>query len=89
MKRKALLVGARASFQGPWVHLEGGEWVIDPTHSLRGGFELEIRDAKHEVEISEDARWLRVFGPCSIRASVHSDYAGPDIHLDVEQVSHA
>lgn len=87
MRRKALLVGARASFVGPWVHLEKGEWVVDPTSPFDGIY-LEIAGEHLEVDTSEDKKVLLITGPCKVRALVPADYEGNGVHLDIGMTAH-
>jgi hypothetical protein len=83
MRKKALLVEAGSSYEGPWVHLEDGTWLVEPTHS--SGTVVIEEDGKDEkiVLLLEKA----FFGPTKIRAIV--DGAVVPINLDARQVFHA
>ena len=84
MRKKALLAGAVSSFEGPWVNLESGEWLVEPT------LDITITCKKDEVEetfgnFRNDK--IGILGPIRIRAIVSPDYDGPGIFLSAKQVS--
>ena len=78
MRKKALLAGAVSSFEGPWVNLESGEWLVEPSKDV-------------QILRSEDLSglWIegKLLGPARIRAVVSPDYDGPGIFLSAKQVS--
>ena len=41
MRKKALLAGALSGFEGPWVNLEVGEWLVEPSPD----FELKLYES--------------------------------------------
>ena len=77
MRKKALLVGSPAPFEGPWVSIEDGEWVVEPPSSV------EIWNGQ---KIGEGPRNVKVSGPNRIRAIVRDDCEAVPIHLDIVQV---
>lgn len=77
MRKKALLAGATSSFEGPWVSLEEGEWVVEP------GEDVVIRVEGETVEFGEG----RFIGPTKIRAIVSPDYSGDGIFLVAKQIT--
>ena len=77
MRKKALLVGARASFEGPWVNLEEGNWLVEPPTGVR----IEAGIAR----VTGDGILLE--GPSRIRALVMDDYDGPEVCLSVQEVT--
>lgn len=83
MKKKALLVGAQASFSGPWVNLEQGQWLVEP-----GSDQVElVVEAEQVMSVFNGGKEVFLAGPCRIRAEVSADYEGERIHLDVRQLS--
>ena len=78
MRKKALLAGAVSSFEGPWVNLESGEWLVEPSKDV-------------QILRSENLSglWIegKLRGPERIRAVVSPDYDGPGIFLSEKQVS--
>ena len=76
MRSKALLVGARAGFVGPWVNVEEGEWLVDPPSSVT----LECGDTVHNSGES-----VAFNGPIRVRAIVDKAHVGLDIYLKVRQ----
>ena len=79
MRKKALLVGANASFEGPWVNLEEGTWLVEPP----SGVEIESNRAMDRLL----GAGLQVPGPCRIRAIISDDYDGPEVCLSVREVA--
>lgn len=79
MRKKALLAGAISSFEGPWVNLESGEWLVEPSPDIS----LDIVNALFETAGSI----VSIPGPARIRAIVHQDYNGPGIFLVAKQIS--
>ena len=79
MRKKALLAGAGSSFEGPWVSLEAGGWLVEPSPDV----EVEVINALFELAGSV----VSVSGPARIRAIVSPDYNGPGIFLEVKQIS--
>ncbi len=83
MRRKALLVGARASFHGPWVNLEAGFWELNA-----------MDDVRIDCKFSGEGPWssngtskpLEVLGPARLRAVVRDDYNGDGVYLNIKQV---
>ncbi len=78
MRKKALLAGALSGFEGPWVNLEAGEWLVEPS----GDVLLRVSD-EPTLEFGEG----RFIGPSRIRAIVSSSYAGDGIFLSTQQIS--
>ena len=80
MRKKALLAGAVSSFEGPWVNLESGEWLVEPSK------DVDFLDAD-KVLITKDDGSMSIHGPARIRAVVSPDYDGPGVFLVVKQIS--
>ena len=80
MRKKALLAGAVSSFEGPWVSLEAGEWLVEPSP------DVNFLDAD-KVMITRDDGGMTIRGPARIRAIVSPDYNGPGIFLSAKQIS--
>ncbi len=83
MRKKALLAGATSAFEGPWVSLEEGEWLVE------FGEDVEIRDGK---VLAEGIRYNIVTeglisGPTRVQAIVSESYNGPGIFLSAKQIS--
>jgi hypothetical protein len=78
MKKKALLVGALSPFKGPNVHLEEGEWLVEPP--LFGRAAVFISDRGEE---SLDGLPVCIDGPCVIYGIAIEG----EIHLSVKQVA--
>jgi hypothetical protein len=80
MRKKALLVAAKAGCSGPAVVLDSGVWEVveHPAVKLRweDSSEWERIDGK-----------LRFKGRARITSSVLDDYEGDAIHLDIVQVA--
>ena len=78
MRKKALLAGAGSSFEGPWVNLEPGEWLVEPS-----------QDVKIMRSVQLSGIWIegRLHGPARIRAVVSPDYDGPGVFLVASQIS--
>ncbi len=87
MRKKALLVGARASFEGPWVNLEEGEWLVEPPFLVFIRKEFNGTPFIYHPDSSDykDGK-LTVVGPARIHAFVNDNYKGPDVYLSIEQV---
>ncbi len=85
MRKKALLVGARASFEGPWVALEEGSWVVEPDPPL--GVRIMFEDGFDEVipKVMVESGFVYQ-GPCKLQAVVSEDYDGPEVCLSVREV---
>ncbi len=84
MRKKALLAGAVSSFEGPWVNLEAGEWLVEPTQDImitcnKGVEEETFGDFRNDK--------IGILGPIRIRATVKPDYSGPGIFLTARQIS--
>ena len=79
MRKKALLAGAGSSFEGPWVSLEVGEWLVEPSP------DVSVDTTSVMIDIQTDGTVVR--GPLRIRAIVHNDYKGPGIFLFARQIS--
>lgn len=77
MRSKALLVGARASFEGPKVTLEEGLWLVGQIPFV------EIEIVGRGIIVEE-----KVIGPCVIFARVLEGYIGKGIYLKAIQVKH-
>ena len=80
MRKQALLAGAISSFEGPWVSLEVGEWLVEPSP------DVSFLDAD-KVMITRDDGRMTIRGPARIRAIVSPDYNGPGIFLVARQIS--
>ena len=81
MRKKALLVGARASFEGPWVNLEEGIWLVKPPSGVcivTSGSAIVNNLLEHG---------LRIQGPCRVQAVVGNDYKGLEVCLSVQEVT--
>ena len=81
MKSKSLLVGASAPFEGPWVNLEEGSWLIQGPPE---GVVIRVIGGTRDTESVEDM--LRVTGPARIRVILES---GEKVFMSVEQVANA
>ena len=83
MRKKALLAGALSSFEGPWVSLEAGEWLVEPSPDveIQNGKTVE-HGIRYQIVKEESVR-----GPARIRAVVSPDYDGPGIFLVASQIS--
>ena len=81
MRKKALLAGAISSFEGPWVSLEPGEWLVEPSQD----FELKLYESTRAFPEPNGEYQIR--GPIRVRAVVSSDYTGPGIFLVARQIS--
>ena len=81
MRKKALLVGANASFEGPWVNLEEGTWLVEPP----SGVEIEVGEYNDLAKLLGGGSQLE--GPCRIRAIISDDYDGPEVCLSVREVA--
>ena len=82
MRKKALLAGAVSSFEGPWVNLESGEWLVEPSKDVEVQRGMQVA-AGIRYDIVEES----IHGPARIRAVVSPDYDGPGIFLSAKQVS--
>ena len=82
MRSKALLVGAQASFVGPWVNIEEGEWLVEPPSSIT----LERREGEG-VRRCQGGTEVHITGPACIRAVVATKYEGNGVHLDTRMLS--
>ena len=79
MRKKALLVGARSNFEGPWVFVEAGEWLVEPI--LHVGIVCE-----NEMIVRKEPT-VSVIGPTRVRAIVFPEYDNPeDVYLSIIQV---
>jgi hypothetical protein len=80
MRKKALLIAAKAGCVGPAVILDGGEWEVESHPSIL----LEWEGGK----VSENGKlgFLRFSGRVRVTSSVREDYKGKPIHLDATQV---
>ncbi len=81
MRKKALLAGASSSFEGPWVSLEAGEWLVEPSPD----FELELYEST-KVHPQESGNY-EIRGPIRVRAVVSPDYKGSGVFLSTKQIS--
>jgi hypothetical protein len=79
MRKKALLAGASSDFKGPWVNLDPGEWLVEPSPDVSVDTAAMIVDAKPDGTI--------IRGPTRIRAIVSPDYDGPGVFLVAKQIS--
>lgn len=79
MRKKALLAGAGSSFQGPWVNLESGEWLVEPSP------DVSLRTTKLMIDVQPNGTNIR--GPVRLRAIVSPSYEGPGIFLIAKQIS--
>ena len=82
MRKKALLVGAQASFEGPWVNLEEGNWLVEPPL----GVGIMYSNGRSS-EVCDLFPRIRLVGPIRIRAKVLESYTGPDVFLSIEERS--
>ena len=81
MRKKALLVGARASFEGPWVNLEEGNWLVEPPTGVR----IAVKEFDAVTELLGGGSMLE--GPCRVKAIIADDYTGPEVCLSVQEVT--
>jgi hypothetical protein len=81
MRKKALLAGAGSSFEGPWVNLESGEWLVEPSKDVR----IELYEST-KCWPQEDGKY-HVTGPIRIHAIVSPDYDGDGVFLSIRQIS--
>jgi hypothetical protein len=81
MKTKALIVGGLASFEGPWVHLEEGEWLVEPSPD----FHLHVYEST-KVHVQPDGGF-ELTGPIRIRAIVVDNYKGEGVFLQARKVA--
>jgi hypothetical protein len=77
MRKKALLVAARAGAIGPAVVLDGGEWEVEEIPSVK---------LRWEGEWERIGNIVRLKGRAKIFAEVLADAVG-DVHLDIKQVA--
>ncbi len=80
MKKKSLIVGAGSPFMGPAVHLEAGEWLVEPPS---GGVAKLMIENGVGTRTREDFP-LRVHGPCRVWGVV---VEGTAVYLDAQQVT--
>jgi hypothetical protein len=78
MRSKALLVGAQAGFEGPWVNIEEGEWVVAPPSSVS----LETNGA---TIFPGDLDFYVIHGPGKVKAKVSEEYEGEGVFLKMRQ----
>lgn len=81
MKTKALIVGGLASFEGPWVNLEEGEWLVEPSPD----FDLHIYEST-KLHAQPDGEF-EITGPTRIRAIVVDNYVGDGVFLQARKVA--
>jgi hypothetical protein len=81
MKTKALIVGGLASFEGPWVHLEEGKWLVEPSPD----FDLHIYEST-KCYAQPDGEF-EIVGPTRIRAIVVDGYEGEGVFLQARKVA--
>lgn len=85
MRRKSLLVGARAPMVGPKVHLERGTWSVEQVKDV----ELSLRiHPKGQADVIEGK--LIIQGPCAVQ--VHLVKTLPEkreIFLEACQIANA
>ena len=79
MRKKALLAGALSGFEGPWVNLEVGEWLVEPSPNVSVDTTSLVVDIKPEGTLIQ--------GPSRVRGIVHEAYDGPGIFLVAKQLS--
>jgi len=80
MKKKVLLAGGTAPFEGPRVYLEEGEWLVEPPPFSKISLVLDNGEL---LELSES---VRIIGPSHVRAIIEE--ATNEVHLDARQVNH-
>jgi len=83
MRKKALLAGAISSFEGPWVNLESGEWLVEPSKDVEVQNGKQLKEGIRSQIVTESS----IRGPARIRAVVNPDYSGPGIFLVAKQIS--
>jgi hypothetical protein len=81
MRKKALLAGAGSSFEGPWVNLEPGEWLVEPIQ------DVEVQYHESTKAWPEADGQYRIRGPIRIRAIVLPDYKGSGIFVQARQIT--
>ena len=91
MKVKSLLVGAEASFVGPWVSLEEGDWLVGSFPGiLQSDVDGELVPDVKGLRASGDLTELQndggiIKGPIRIHAIVSDDYAGSGVFLQAKE----
>ena len=90
MKVKSLLVGADASFVGPWVSLETGDWLVGSFPGiLQGDVDGDLVPNIANLgpgdltELSNDGGMIQ--GPVRLRAIVSDDYVGSGVYLQAKE----
>ena len=94
MKVKSLLVGAEASFVGPWVNLEEGDWLVGSFPGILQGDDEDgtISPALENIradgdgtlnELQNDGAVIQ--GPIRLRAIVSDDYIGAGVYLQAKE----
>ncbi|MEE8113330.1 MAG: hypothetical protein V3T23_03140 [Nitrososphaerales archaeon] len=86
MRKKALLAGAGSSFEGPWVNLESGEWLVEPSKDVRIVAD-NVEAFDHSDDPEDYGRKFKVVGPVRIHAIVSEDYDGDGVFLQINQIS--
>lgn len=85
MKKKALLIGARPRpFDGPWVHLEEGDWQIVPPADFGGGILIEYENGHGVRRVPLIGLQTIVLRATKLRARIINQLDCGDVHLDVE-----
>jgi hypothetical protein len=79
MRKKALLAGALSGYAGPWVNLEVGEWLVEPSPDVSVDTTSLVVDVKPEGTLIQ--------GPSRVRGIVAQSYDGPGIFLVAKQLS--
>jgi len=94
MRKKALLAGAVSGFEGPWVNLESGEWLVElsPDFNLVIEIDEEAKESYFDGPFIEqvdpfEVENMSISGPTRVRAIVSPDYNGPGIFLVAKQIS--
>ena len=90
MRVKSLLVGADASFVGPWVNLEEGDWLVGSfpgilQSDVDGELVPDVANlgAGDLTELNNEGGTIK--GPIRIHAIVSDDYVGSGVFLQAKE----
>lgn len=89
MRKKALIVGGLSSFEGPWINLEEGNWLVEPP--LNGVVRVIVDHETGAKFFSWDLSngEMLIEGPAKVRAIVVDCDCEAGIHLDVKLIKRA
>ena len=80
MRKKILIAGGISPFEGPWINLEEGDWLVEPPSH---GKVILVKDDGEIVELN--GAKVKLFGPTRVRAIIEE--AEEEIHLDAVRVA--